>query len=273
MDRERDGIVVRVHDGAPANGNGFLFASSNAGPPTAAEVADLRDTVQWVDPGGRKLAIQFNRTACAGAGAWWSAMEVWLGLVVSLLLAGVVLLATQTRRRAEALAEARTEQLQRRTGELESSRNLLDAVIQSVSVVVSVKDAAFRIALVNSEAERFLGLEVTDFPGKSDYELFEPAQADRIRAQDLAVLASGKPETIEESFISASGKPHWVTKRKVVVLLPDGGRGVMTTLYDITEQRASEIWHCASTKRAGRRCSRPRGRAFWSSTSTVSSSS
>ncbi len=209
--------MVHVHDGALANGDGFLFASSNAGPPTAAEAADRPDLVHWVDAGGRKLAIQFHRTAGAAAGAWWSAMEVWLGLVVSLLLAGVVLLATQTRRRAKALAEARIEELRRRTEELESSRNLLDAVIQPVPVVVSVKNAAFRIALVISEVERFHGIKVTDYLGKSDYELFEPTQADRIRAQDLAVLASGKPETIEESFISARGTPHWVTKRKVVV--------------------------------------------------------
>ncbi len=239
VDRERDGIVIRVHDGSPGNSDGFLYASANAGPETTTEAVDTPGLVRWIDAGGRRLSVQLHRTT-GGGGAWWSTLEVWLGLAVSLLLAGVVLLATQSRRRAEGLVQAHTEELQRRTGELESSRNLLDAVIQSVPVVVSVKDTAFRIALINSEAERFHGIKVTDYLGKSDYELFEPAQADRIRAQDLAVLASGQPVTIEEAFVSASGAPHWVTKRKVVVPLPDGGRGVMTTLYDITEQRASE---------------------------------
>jgi len=241
VDWERDGIVVRVHDGAPGNSDGFLYASANAGLPTASEGVDQLGIVRWIDVGGRRLSVQLHRTAGATAGPWWSAMEVWLGLVVSLLLAGVVLLATQTRRRAEALAEARTEELQRRTGELESSRNLLDAVIQSVPVVVSVKDTAFRIALINSESERFHGVKDSEYLGKTDYELFPPEQAERIRAQDLAVLASGVPISIEEPFVSASGAPRWVIKRKVVVQLPDAGRGVMTTLYDITDRRLSEM--------------------------------
>jgi PAS domain S-box-containing protein len=240
VERERDGVDVRVHDGAPGNSEGFLYASANGGAAKSDETRDRAGILRMVEVGGRQLSIELRPSGSAAHG-WWSAMEVWLGLAVSLLLAALVLLATQTRRRAEQIANERTEELERRTDELESSRDLLDAVIQSVPVVVSVKDSAFRIALINSEAERFHGIKVTDYLGKSDYELFPTAQADRIRTQDLAVLASGRPVTIEEAFVSASGTRHWVTKRKVVVPLPDGGRGVMTTLYDITERRVSEL--------------------------------
>lgn len=241
VDWEGDGLMVSVHDGRPGEPNGFLYSSGDAALPATAEQVDHPELLRVIEAGGRKLTIQLHVQPDASAHQWWAAMEVWLGFAVSLLLAGVVLLATQTRRRAEAIAAERTEELQRRSHELESSRNLLDAVINSVPVVVSVKDQDFRIALINSESERFHGVKDRAYLGKTDYELFPAEQAERIRAQDVAIMASGEPLTIEEAFVAASGAPRWVIKRKVAVPLPSGGIGVLTTLFDITDRRASEV--------------------------------
>lgn len=121
-----------------------------------------------------------------------------------------------------------------RVDQWDSNPELLQAVIQAVPVAVSVKDAAGRIVFINSEAERFHGKPAEMFLGKTDHDLFPPEQADKIREEDARVVAGDVVVAFEEAFKSIDGNDKWVIKRKVAVGLPDGQRGTLTCLSDIT---------------------------------------
>jgi PAS domain S-box-containing protein len=124
--------------------------------------------------------------------------------------------------------------------ETRSARALLDAVVQAVPVLVSVKDEQHRMVFMNQAAEPFHGRPREYFLGKTDYDVFDAQQADRIRAQDLQVRESDEVLTFEEELRLASGERHWVVKRKRGVNLPGGQRGVLTALYDISDLKRTE---------------------------------
>ncbi|MBI1394862.1 MAG: PAS domain S-box protein [Betaproteobacteria bacterium] len=226
------GVGLRIYDGHTRNDEHLLFASS-PGPGVQASAPVPLMTTRSVGVGGRTLTIQVfpGRNALVTEEADW--IVLGLGIGASVLLALLVLLSTQTRRRAELLAREKT-------AEREAHQGLLNAVFQTVPVVVSLKDDSHRIVAINSEAERFHGKPASYFLGKTDFDLYPADQAERIRAQDLAVIETGESPATEERFVSADGTEKWVLRQKRLSRLPDGGVGVLTSLVDVTERRQAE---------------------------------
>jgi PAS domain S-box-containing protein len=107
-------------------------------------------------------------------------------------------------------------------------------------VVVSLKDDQHRILLVNQANQDFHGKPEAEFVGKTDYDIYSPEQADRVRAQDDQVRDGDNLLTFEEQFQTAAGEPRWVMKRKRGLTMPGGKRGVVTAMYDITERVKAE---------------------------------
>ncbi len=235
---DTDGISVRVFDGPRDAARQMLYETVRANDDATA----ITGVERVVEIGGRRIAIELRKSGSTDAAAGrQSVMLLGLGVLASVLLSGVVLLVTRTRSHAEAIAREKTHELEQRTAELESGRALLDAVVQSVPVLVTLKDAAFRHVIVNAENERLHGRPADEVLGKTDYELFPPALADRIRAQDREALRTERPLVFEEDYVGMDGRHHWVIKRKRAVALPDGGTGVLTSLHDITERKQSEV--------------------------------
>jgi PAS domain S-box-containing protein len=76
--------------------------------------------------------------------------------------------------------------------EAQAARVRLQAILDQASAVVAVKDLDGRYVLVNREWERTKGRTAAEALGRTDHELFEPADADEVRATDLEVLLSGE---------------------------------------------------------------------------------
>lgn len=123
---------------------------------------------------------------------------------------------------------------------LRNSRALLDALFQTVPVVVSVKDESGRILMINAECQRFHGCNADAFVGRTDFDLYPQDQAERIRAQDIACLERGECHVDIEYFTNIDGTSSWVEKRKTSVTLPDGRRAIVTALHDITALRQAQ---------------------------------
>lgn len=117
---------------------------------------------------------------------------------------------------------------------------VLDAVISSIPVVVSVKDSAGRVILINEAARDLHGVGPEVFMGKTDADLFPPEQAAAIADQDALVRQTDTVLSFEETFVTARGETRWVFKRKRAVELPNGDRGVVTALYDVTPLKNTE---------------------------------
>jgi len=114
------------------------------------------------------------------------------------------------------------------------ARALLDAVIDAVPVVVSVKDEDGRIVLINRACEAMHGEPASFFIGRTDADLYSPEMAARIRAEDLRALGGEELALYDVPFEGIGGTKQWVSKRKRAFAFPDGRRGVLVILYDTT---------------------------------------
>ncbi|NLI79778.1 MAG: PAS domain S-box protein [Candidatus Riflebacteria bacterium] len=78
------------------------------------------------------------------------------------------------------------------------SRNLLRGVIDNSMAVICAKDTDGRYLLVNRRWGEILDLSEAEVVGRTDAEIFPADQALDYRRNDLQVLQTGKPLTIEE---------------------------------------------------------------------------
>ncbi len=85
---------------------------------------------------------------------------------------------------------------------LRTSRQLLEAIIDNSTAVIYVKDTQGRFMLVNRHFEKLFNITKTGSIGKTDHDLFPKDLADKFRANDLKVAASG---TV---LISEEAAPH-----------------------------------------------------------------
>lgn len=133
------------------------------------------------------------------------------------------------------------ERVARRTQQLQASRDLLQSVVDtsliSLSVMEAVRDAAgavqdFRLRLVNRELERETGradlvgkLYAQEYPGIREVGIFDLA---------ARALATGEPQSTEY-YYAHEGFQKWFACQFVKL-----GDGVVATNLDITERKLAE---------------------------------
>jgi PAS domain S-box-containing protein len=86
----------------------------------------------------------------------------------------------------------------------------------------------------------FGGCNADELIGKNDFDIWPAELAEGYRADDRAILTSGKKKNVEEEIIDADGTRKWFETYKAPVL-DDTGRVVGTVGFarDITERRAA----------------------------------
>jgi two-component system cell cycle sensor histidine kinase/response regulator CckA len=98
---------------------------------------------------------------------------------------------------------------------LMESHELLNAVVEGTSDAVFVKDLEGRYLLMNSAGACLLGRSVEEVIGKYDHDLFGPDAAQAIRDRDRQVMATGQPQTVEETVTAASIARTYLSSRGV----------------------------------------------------------
>ncbi len=78
------------------------------------------------------------------------------------------------------------------------SQSTLDAVVNSTTAVIYIKDTDGRYLLVNRWYETLFDLTQDEILGKTDYDIFPPEIADSIRSNDEIVARAGRPMEFEE---------------------------------------------------------------------------
>ncbi|MBI5684936.1 MAG: PAS domain S-box protein [Verrucomicrobia bacterium] len=134
---------------------------------------------------------------------------------------------------------------QRRAAEmaLDSERNLLRALIDNLPDYILVKDAQGRYLVDNIAHRRFVGAKTTkEVVGKTPEDFFPPAEAARIRAEDVEVVRTGEPlVNREEPMIRPDGRQIWVWKTKVPLREPSGSiTGLVAITSDVTAHKEAE---------------------------------
>jgi PAS domain S-box-containing protein len=130
----------------------------------------------------------------------------------------------------------------RKRAELDCTRSeqLLQAIVDNSATVIFLKDLQGRYLLVNRRFEELFHVSKTDVLGRTNYDIFPKATADRFRENDRTVLAAGKPLAMEENVPHDDGI-HSYLSIKFPLAGPDGlTTGICGIATDITERKQLE---------------------------------
>lgn len=125
-------------------------------------------------------------------------------------------------------------------GTLEARFVLLRDILDRTSDIVFAKHVDGRYALLNPRGAEVLGKSVEEVLGCDDSVLFSAADAERIHQIDLAVMASGEPQTHEEACDFGHGRIDLLVKTTVWRGAEREVRGVIGIAQDVTARRRYE---------------------------------
>lgn len=102
-----------------------------------------------------------------------------------------------------------------------------------------IKDSDGRYVYINRVVEREFGRPPTDWLGKTDAEVFPPAEAEAIRRNDGVVIATGTTAQFVETLTRSDGT-HSYLSFKFPIQSRDGQWLLAGMSLDVTEQRRAE---------------------------------
>jgi PAS domain S-box-containing protein len=120
------------------------------------------------------------------------------------------------------------------------SKNYLDAIINTISDPVFVKDRQFRFVTVNDGFCQFIGHTREEILGKTDYDFFKFEEADIFRTKDAVVFGSRVINENEEFLTDISGARHTIVTKKSLYVNGDGGEFIVGIIRDISDRKQLE---------------------------------
>jgi len=121
------------------------------------------------------------------------------------------------------------------------SHQLLSAVAEGTSDVLFVKDDAGRYLMINRAGATWVGRAPEDCIGAGVRELFTAESADRMLADDAAVMAAGETREFEEALAPLGGERRIFLVTESPYRDVDGRRvGVVGVARDITDRKRNE---------------------------------
>ncbi|WP_319471651.1 ABC transporter substrate-binding protein [uncultured Pseudodesulfovibrio sp.] len=132
--------------------------------------------------------------------------------------------------------------IERRTRELENSRQSLRQVIDLVPDMVYVTNREGLFLLANRAAADYHGFTVNELTGKKLTDVYNQAEAQRLIAEDLEVLDTGFPKVVlEEPFHHRDGSTRWLQTTKLpYTSLSTGEVAVLGLSVDITNRKLAD---------------------------------
>jgi PAS domain S-box-containing protein len=126
---------------------------------------------------------------------------------------------------------------------------LATAIAEATDDVVFAKDLQGRYQFINPAALAVLGLARAQVIGRTDLDVMpDKVVARRLMANDARVFASGQPHEVEEPIPDATGRPRYLSIRKVPLRDPHGEVvGLLGIARDVSARRRAESDREAAT--------------------------
>ncbi len=123
---------------------------------------------------------------------------------------------------------------------LQARYGLLREILARTSEVLFAKDLDGRYVMINGQGAGMFGKSVEEMLDQDDTTLFDRESAQRIMVVDRAVMSTGRPQTLEETF-DLRGVPTTLLTTKTAWYESRGTlRGLMGSAQDVTERRRAE---------------------------------
>jgi diguanylate cyclase (GGDEF)-like protein/PAS domain S-box-containing protein len=114
------------------------------------------------------------------------------------------------------------------------------SVVEMLPDCLNSKTLDGRFTTANAATARMMrAASAADLIGKTDFDFYPRATAERFRAEEAAVIAEGAPRAVEQRIAFADGSTAWLSTLKAPIL-DDRGRavGLITHNRDITAKKA-----------------------------------
>ncbi len=162
---------------------------------------------------------------------------VWLVLTGLLLLLAMTTGAVLLRQRRELAGALRERRIQ--TERLSALQRLHDIAEGSTDAILAM-DAQGRVLLFNAAAARFTGKQPAEVMGRDETVLFPPEQAERLMADNRAVMVADETRTFEDTLTTPDGDRTFLTTKGP--LHDTDGRviGLFVVARDITEHKQAQ---------------------------------
>jgi PAS domain S-box-containing protein len=124
--------------------------------------------------------------------------------------------------------------------ERDSGEQRLRAILDNSPTVIFLKDLQGRYLLVNRRFEELFHISRADVVGRTNYDIFPAETADRLQANDRAVLEAGKPLAVEEQTPHDDGIHSYLSIKFPLEGADGRVTGVCGIATDISERKQLE---------------------------------
>ncbi|MGC9528021.1 MAG: CHASE2 domain-containing protein [Limnospira sp.] len=124
--------------------------------------------------------------------------------------------------------------------ELKRSTDFLNSVINTIPDPIYVKNKHHQKIVVNQAYAKLVGLPVHKIMLKTDYDLFDKAEADIFWQQDEQSFHTTWEFENEEKLTDSYGKTHWISTKRSLHQDAAGNQFLVGVIRDMTERKKSE---------------------------------
>jgi len=238
----------------------YWAANPDDAPPVAPTEAEFRASGWYREIpillGGRVWILLHRSKA-----GWFQRQRTYIppiilagGLLFTVLFAAYIRGAVRRADLVEKKVQARTAELRQTQGQLEddirrreeaetllrASQQQLNGLMENSPNAIFVKDPEGRYLSVNRRYAELHGRQREDFIGNSDFDVFPPEAAARMRMSDARVISTGQPVELEDTFAFA-GNTHTSIVHKFPIMDEEGRvHGLCGIATEISERKRAE---------------------------------
>ncbi len=190
-----------------------------------------------------RLAVRSLLAQAGPAGATWPFVAGAVALGVALVALALVRLHSWRTRRVNRFSQLRAQAAQRRRAEraLRQTEVFYHSLVETIPQMILCKDLDGRFTFANQKLCAELGTTLENIKGKTDVDFFPPELAEKYRADDQRVIASGKVLDVVEQHVTPKGEKLYVQTMKTPLFGPDGEAiGIQGIFWDVTERMRAE---------------------------------